>query len=59
GTGDVFASVVVSLLTKGESVYNSVKKASDFVYKCVKRSIEKKINVLDGVCFEDFLSINL
>jgi pyridoxine kinase len=33
----------------------SVKKASQFIKKCIKRSIELDIPLTDGVCFEEVL----
>ena len=34
----------------------SVKRASDFVKRCIQRSIELDIPKTDGVCFEEFLT---
>ncbi|MFR1976657.1 MAG: hypothetical protein ACLS2X_06815 [Coprococcus sp.] len=34
---------------------HSVKKASNFIKKCIQRSIELDIPLTDGVCFEEVL----
>lgn len=55
GTGDVFASVIASDAVNGVAFDRSVKKASDFVRKCILKSIEMDIPQTDGVCFEEIL----
>lgn len=56
GTGDVFASIVAADAVLGVSFRDSVKKASDFVKKCILKSIELEIPKTDGVCFEELLT---
>lgn len=55
GTGDVFASIIAAEAVKGTPFAASVKKASDFVSRCIRKSIELDIPVTDGVCFEEEL----
>jgi len=56
GTGDIFASVIAADAINGAPFRQSVKKASNFIKKCLQRSIELNIPVTDGVCFEEVLS---
>ncbi len=55
GTGDIFASIIAADAINGVSFYKSVKKASDFIKKCIIRSQELDIPLTDGVCFEEVL----
>lgn len=55
GTGDVFSSIICADAVNGVDFAVSVKKASEFVKKCVKISIERNIPKEDGVCFEELL----
>lgn len=55
GTGDIFTSIVAADAVNGTEFYDSVKKASLFVKKCILRSIELDIPLTDGVCFEELL----
>ena len=55
GTGDIFASIIAADAINGVSFYKSVKKASDFIKKCIIRSQEVDIPLTDGVCFEEVL----
>lgn len=54
-TGDVFTSVIAADSVNGVPFDRSVKKASDFVKKCILKSIEMDIPKTDGVCFEEIL----
>ena len=56
GTGDVFASIIAADAVNGVPFDVSVKKASNFVKKCIIRSEELGIPKTDGVCFEELLS---
>lgn len=56
GTGDVFASIIVSDAVNGVDFQTSVRKASRFVKKCIIRSIEMDLPLTDGVCFEELLA---
>ena len=53
GTGDIFASIIAADAVNGVPFYKSVKKASDFIKKCIIRSQELNIPLTDGVCFEE------
>lgn len=55
GTGDVFASIIASDAVNGVDFDRSVKKASNFVKKCIVKSMELDIPRTDGVCFEEIL----
>lgn len=55
GTGDIFASIIAADAVNGVAFDKSVKKASDFVKKCILESVERDIPRTDGVCFEEIL----
>jgi pyridoxine kinase len=55
GTGDIFSSIIAADAVNGVPFEASVKKASQFIKKCIKRSIELDIPLTDGVCFEEVL----
>lgn len=55
GTGDIFASIIAADAVNVVPFYKSVKKASDFIKKCIIRSQELDIPLTDGVCFEEVL----
>lgn len=52
GTGDIFASVLTAALVLGKDLSEGVNMASDFVLKCVERTIRSKTQVREGVEFE-------
>ena len=52
GTGDIFGSVVVSGILKGQPLEQSVQKAARFVSDCIKISDENNLPVHEGTCFE-------
>ncbi len=56
GTGDIFASIISADAVNGVPFEKSVKKASNFVKKCIIKSIEMDIPQTDGVCFEELLT---
>ncbi|MGM9649074.1 MAG: pyridoxamine kinase [Butyricicoccaceae bacterium] len=56
GTGDVFSAIIAADAVNGVAFDVSVKRASDFVKRCIQRSIELDIPKTDGVCFEEFLT---
>lgn len=56
GTGDVFSAIIAADAVNGVAFDVSVKRASDFVKRCIQRSIELDIPRTDGVCFEEFLT---
>ena len=55
GTGDIFASIIAADAVNGVPFCRSVKKASEFIKKCIIRSQELDIPLTDGVCFEEVL----
>lgn len=55
GTGDIFASIIAADAVNGVPFYDSVRKASLFIKKCIERSIELDLPLTDGVCFEEVL----
>lgn len=55
GTGDLFASIIAADAVNGVDFAASVKKASNFVKKCIEKSIELEIPLTDGVAFEEIL----
>lgn len=55
GTGDIFAAIITADAVNGVDFEASVKKASDFIKRCILKSIEMEIPLTDGVCFEEVL----
>ena len=55
GTGDLFASIIAADAVNGVDFAVSVKKASNFVKKCIEKSMELEIPVTDGVAVEEIL----
>lgn len=55
GTGDVFSSIIAADGVNGVPFHKSVRKASNFVKKCIVRSDEREVPKTDGVCFEEIL----
>ena len=56
GTGDVFSSIIAADAVNKVPFEQSVRKASQFVKKCIMRSIAMQIPKTDGVCFEELLT---
>ena len=56
GTGDIFASIMAGLITNGHSLEDSIKIASDFIFKCIEYTGKYDIDPNDGVFFELFLN---
>lgn len=52
GTGDIFASVLVSCILKGQPLTQSVQKAAQFVSDCIQISDACNLPVQEGTCFE-------
>lgn len=52
GTGDIFGSVVVSGILKGQPLEQSVQKAARFVSDCIKISDKNNLPIREGTCFE-------
>ncbi len=55
GTGDIFSAVIAADVVNGASLESAVRKAANFIKKCIITSIEREIPMTDGVCFEDHL----
>lgn len=55
GTGDLFASVLLGKLLRGEDFYPSLVFASDFVGRVMEYSSKFDTPLRDGVAFEAFL----
>ena len=55
GTGDVFASLIAGLVTKGYDVFAATKFATEFVHKVTTYSYELDMDINEGVAFEKFL----
>lgn len=56
GTGDIFTSIITGMIINGFSLYDSVKKASEFIHKSVSYTSQFNTDRNDGVFFEMFLS---
>lgn len=56
GTGDIFSSIISADAVNGIDFKESVKKAADFINKCLVLSDKRDIPKEDGVCFEDILT---
>lgn len=52
GTGDVYASVLLSALVNGFSLNDSIRHAADFVYECLLRTKAQGTDERCGVDFE-------
>lgn len=55
GTGDIFSAIVIADAVNGVDFDESVRKASRFIKKGIKKAIEMDIPVTDGVPFEELL----
>ncbi len=55
GTGDVFSSIIAGDAVNGVDLISSVRHASSFIAKVLRRTIEMDIPKTDGICFEEFL----
>lgn len=55
GTGDVIAAVIAGMYMNGHSFYESVKKAADYVSKCINYCVENNVPENWGLCFEMYM----
>lgn len=55
GTGDIFASIMASLLLRGVDLQQATIVACDFIALCTKASMEANVPVKEGIIFEGFL----
>ncbi len=56
GTGDVFSSILAADAVNGHSLTESVRHASAFIAKVLRRALELDLPKTDGLCFEEFLT---
>lgn len=56
GTGDVFFAIVAASIMNGENLLSAVKKAADFVTKCIIHAEKLNLAWNWGLPFEEFLS---
>ncbi len=56
GTGDVFSSIIAADAVNGVAFADSVRHASSFIAKVLRRTVELGLPKTDGICFEEFLS---
>lgn len=57
GTGDLFASILLSKLLDGIAVKDAVQFAADFVSQTLSFSLEQQVPQEEGICFEPFLGL--
>ena len=55
GTGDVFSSIIAASAVSGVDFAESVRRASSFIAKVLRRTVELDLPKTDGICFEEFL----
>lgn len=55
GTGDIFASVIIGYILKGDSIEEAVKKAGDFIGECIKNSMKYDYPQREGLVLESVL----
>lgn len=56
GTGDVFSSIIAADAVNDMAFADSVKHASAFIAKVLRRTVELELPKTDGICFEEFLT---
>lgn len=56
GTGDVFSSIIAADAVNGAEFADSVRHASSFIAKVLRRTVELGLPKTDGICFEEFLT---
>ncbi len=56
GTGDVFSSIIAADAVNGIEFVDSVRHASSFIAKVLRRTVELDLPNTDGICFEEFLT---
>ena len=55
GTGDIFSAIISASLVRGNSLFEAVTLAAQFIRKCITVSDSYNIPLTDGVAFEDVL----
>ena len=56
GTGDVFFAVVAASIMNGENLTAAVRKAAEFVTKCILHAEKLNLPWNFGLPFEEFLT---
>ena len=56
GTGDVFFAIVAASFLNGEDLFSAVRKAADFVTKCISHAEFLGLAWNYGLPFEEFLT---
>ena len=56
GTGDVFSAIIAADAVNGVDFMDSVRHASSFIAKALRRTVELDLPEPDGICFEEFLT---
>lgn len=56
GTGDVFSSIIAADAVNGVDFISSVRHASSFIAKVLRRTVELGLPKTDGICFEEYLT---
>lgn len=59
GTGDILSSIITAKCVNGETLYNAVVCAADFISKAIAETVNStkgSYNAADGVYFEKFLT---
>ena len=56
GTGDVFSSIIAADAVKRKEFSDSIRHASSFIAKVLRRTVELDLPKTDGICFEEFLT---
>lgn len=57
GTGDLFSAIIAADAVNGVPFAQSVKKASSFIGRCMRKSMEMGIEDKNGVCFEEIIHL--
>ena len=55
GTGDVISSIIAGMYLNGHDFYESVKRAAEFVTKCIRYCEDNHVPTHWGLCFEMYL----
>ena len=56
GSGDAFAAIVAASLVRGASLTDAVKKAADFISKCLAYAVALELPWNYGLPFEEYLT---
>lgn len=56
GTGDVFSAIIAADAVRGLDLMESVRHASSFIARALRRTVELGLPETDGICFEEYLT---